>query len=850
MTRALRKDFYVQIKRTFNRFITIFLIVALGVAFYAGIRSAEPDMRLSAGEMYKKGKLFDIRIVSTLGLTDDDVEAILGIEGVYYAEGTYNKDVMAKCGDSEAVAKVMTYSDRVNIPILSEGTIPKEINECIIDRQYYDTYGYNIGDIIELESEDFNVTKFKITGVFDSSEYLTRDKGTTTIGNGKINGLIIVTKEAFNLECYTDIYIRIDDSDSYVSYSDEYEEAVEEVTDSIEDDIKTICEEARYNQVVSDAQAEIESAKAYIENAKEKIDNAKADIEKAQNSIDDIKMAEWYILSREASVQSYVEFDQDAERIGNIGKVFPMIFFLVAAMVSLTTMTRMVNAERTQIGTLKALGYGTLQIAGKYLAYGFLATISGGIVGGYAGSKILPYIIIKAYKMMYQNLNTIVTPINKEYFIFAILLALISVTGATFFACARALMEQAASLMRPVSPRSGKKVFLENIPWIWNHLNFSLKSTFRNLFRYKKRLFMTLFGISGCMALMVVGFGLKYSVNSIISKQFGKVDKYDSVLTYKENISDNEILSIHNYMDNDSRILDYTDIYVSTMSAEGNDKEISIYLYVPENKNEFYDYIDMHNSKTNESYKLDDDSVVISEKLALLLDINVGDNICIKVSNTETYNIPVSAIAENYIYHYVYMSKELYEKTFGSEAIPNEALLICGDEYKLSGSSLAQDLLKIEGVGGLSFTQTINDKFTEMLGSMDIIILVLVVSAGALAFVVLYNLNNINIEERKRELATLKVLGFKDIEVSMYVYRENIIITFIGIAIGLFLGKWLHHYVILTAEIDLLMFTRSINFSSYVYSIILTIVFAIFINYTMHFKLKKVDMATSLKSVE
>lgn len=596
------------------------------------------------------------------------------------------------------------------------------------------------------------------------------------------------------------------------------------------------------------ADGEVEYNEAAAEN-EPKLADARQALEDAKAKLDELAVPEWYVLSRQY-LQTYVEYGQNADRIGAIGKVFPVIFFLVAALVCLTTMTRMVEEQRTQIGVLKALGYGKLAIAGKYILYALSASLLGSLIGLIIGQKVFPAIIINAYKIMYGTLPAILTPLNLEYSVTSTTLAVICTTGAAVFACYKELMAVPAQLMRPVTPKAGKRVFLERIGFIWRHLNFSMKATIRNLVRYKKRFFMTVFGIGGCTALLLVGFGLKDSITSIGSLQFSKVHIYDSEISLEDDISEADRLALAEVMENDTDIIDTLNVAKTTIDAESGTVTKNAYLMIPENPDALDNYVSLQDRVTGESYELTDEGVIITEKLAKLLDVSVGDTVYLKEDETDKVEVTITAITENYFFHYIYMSPAVYEELFKEGSVYGEILTNNSDNSEAFEEEFGQRYMDEEAVTGVSFVSATAANIADMLRSLDIITYVLVISAGLLAFIVLYNLNNINVSERMRELATLKVLGFYDGEVSGYVIRENVWLTAIGIIAGLFMGKVLHRYVILTAEVDMTMFGRNIELRSYLFSILLTFVFSGIVNLIMHFKLKKINMVESMKSVE
>lgn len=1038
--KALTKEFFMSIKKTYNRFISICLIVMLGTAFFAGVKAAEPDMQESADIFFDDSKLMDIRVLSTLGLTEDDVTAISASEGVESAIPVYTYDVLTEKDEKQHVIKLMSETTDINKITVTEGRMPQESGECLADWLLEQNYGYKIGDKITISSGDdkaiediVNTQTYTITGFGKSSYYLDLTRDSSTIGNGSMSGFLIIPEDNFTLEAFTEIDVLVDGAIALDCYSDAYEDAVDEVTQKIKDIAGDRCE-IRYAEVVREAQdaiaeaetevsdgeqeladakeeledgweqladaktgletlksgigqmedalnasqteldasgealkqartelevnrgqidgyrtlvatmdsqinalqaqmdtlvegsedwqrlntqmqalitqrdamqtgitefdqneamllqneaayeegkkaldakwAELETLKttydsgmadytagmsAYEDNLSElnenqaKLEDAKADIIQAKADLADIDVPEWYVLDRNY-ITTCVAYAQDSERIGNIGNVFPVIFFLVAALVSLTTMTRMVEEERVQIGTLKALGYRKSSIAAKYVMYAFLATMLGGTIGTLIGQIIFPAVIMNAYKIAYVTLTDFVTPIHLKYSLISMIAAVVSTTAATLAACYKELLAAPAELMRPAAPKIGKRVFLERITFIWKHLNFSNKAAVRNLFRYKKRLFMTVLGIGGCMGLLLVGFGVKDSIMTIGDRQYNFIHTYQVKMTLADADTDEErqevLDSVLKEPTTKAAMLSHESTIDACCGANGEKKQ-STYLFIPSDADELDEFVSLQNRISGQKYTLDDEGVIISEKLAALLDVSEGDDIYLEVSSLNYKPVKVMHIAENYYYHYVYMTPECYQSLFGKEIEYDEIFVVNKDAEDISyENDFSAKYLDNNAVSGITFTRTISDRIESMITSMNIVTYVLVVSAGLLAFIVLYNLNNINISERQRELATLKVLGFYDGEISMYVFRENIMLTVLGTIFGIFFGIWLHRFVILTAELDIMMFGRQIYTKSYIFSILLTIGFSIIVNIVMHWKMKKIDMIESLKSVE
>lgn len=597
---------------------------------------------------------------------------------------------------------------------------------------------------------------------------------------------------------------------------------------------------------LADGKKEYEDAQ---KDAEDEIAENQQKLDDAKKELEDLEKPEWMVTDRE-DLPEYTDYGDNADRLRNIGQVFPVIFFLVAALISLTTMTRMVEEQRTQIGTLKALGYKKSAIAAKYICYAFFATLLGSVLGMLIGEKIIPYIIITAYGIMYHNVaNTISIDYQPGFALIASAASVVCTVGATLFASGKELQETPASLMRPPAPKEGKRVLLERFTFIWKHLSFSWKSTIRNLFRYKKRLIMTVFGIAGSMGLMLVGFGIQDSISDIAAIQYRELQHYDGMVIEDSDATEEEHEELFEYMKENEQIAHCNRVQMTKISAPKGSSNISIYLFVPESLSEFAKDVTLKNRITGETYELTDEGAAISEKTASLLGLKVGDMIPLKKGDKE-YKVRVAVITENYMSHYLYMTPRVYEQTFGEKPEYENIVFTmqedCKDDLEMAGTRI----LAYPGALSISYTSSLASQVDRMLSTLDAVILVLIVSAGMLAFVVLYNLNNINITERQRELATLKVLGFYDGEVSQYVLRENVILTVLGIMFGAVFGILIHRYVITTVEVDAVMFGRNIKPLSFLYSGILTSIFSIVVNGVMHFKLKTIDMVESLKSVE
>ena len=1117
-TKATRKDFYMEIRKSLGRFLSILFIVALGVAFFSGIRASEPSMRITGDRYFDQEELMDIQALSTFGITDDDIDAIEAVEGVERVEGAYSADMLCETKKKQYVFHVMSLPENMNHVTVSEGRLPKKIGECLVD----DDMGYKVGDTITLKSgtddpisDTLKQEKYKVVGIGNSPCYISFGRGSTTIGSGSVSGFLFVPAKTFALDVFTEVYVQVEGAENLIAYTEEYDKKIETVLDRIEE-ITGERGRIRKQEIVDDAQAEIDDAKAELEEGKlkaqEELDDAKAQIDDGEaklteakqqiadgksqissakttlNSKDDelteaktkyssglkkwqegteayeaglaqfeaakpealeeiakgeagleayrkqldeakkeaqgklqelegqlahimslepgpededyeelhqkweeqygasieqletgisevnkeletletqeqdyqskltalnnskaelaakeqqladtkaaldsskqqlsdaysqiesgkgqlasgwaqidekeqelasgeaeiaesettledakveyeegkkeaeeeitdgeakiadaeeelaeIEDPKWYVYDR-SNLPEHDGYGENADRMRAIGKVFPVIFFLVAALISLTSMTRMVEEQRTQIGTMKAIGYSKWAIVSKYLSYALLATAGGSIIGVLIGEKVLPFIIIYAYGIMYQHIPEILVPYDWAYAIEASIAAVACTMFATVFSCYRELGEQPAALMRPPAPKIGKRVLLEYVGVIWKRLNFTWKSTIRNLMRYKKRFFMTIFGIGGCMALMLVGYGIRDSVFEIADIQYTEIQTYDGNLILKENLSEDEHQELTDSLEQNQDIARFMDAYMKNLVLTKDGHERETYVMVLGQPKDSEKYVHFHDRKTKEAYELSDDGAIISEKTAKLLNAKVGDTISIKDENEGNKEIVIQNICENYMGHYLYMTPKYYEKVYGEKPEYNTVLFSVQDSYTREQMEEAgEKILARDEVLSLSYMKDIEKRLNDMLKSLNLVIIVLIVSAGMLAFVVLYNLNTINIAERKRELATLRVLGFYNPEVAAYVYRENILLTLIGTIVGAGLGKILHLFIIETVEVPAAMFGRIINLPSYIYSFLFTILFSMIVNGVMYFKLRKIDMVESLKSIE
>lgn len=617
-------------------------------------------------------------------------------------------------------------------------------------------------------------------------------------------------------------------------------------------------EEARGRSQLAEAKAELDDGEAEYQkgleeyeqakaDAQPELEQAQADIDQGQKELDAMATCEWYVLGRDTN-SGFVSYSQDAERVDNLSSIFPVIFFVVAALACLTTMTRMVEEQRTQIGSLKALGFSRLAISQKYIGYAFVASLVGGLIGLGVGATLIPAVIANAFQIMYA-IPGLDYKMQLPLFVLAVLAAVACTTGAALWACLSTLIDTPANLMRPRAPKAGKRVFLEYIKPIWRRLSFTWKVSMRNLFRYQKRFWMTVIGIGGCTALIVTGFGLHESIFDVLDKQFDEISLYDATVGLDEDLTEEQKQGIENYLDGEEAVADYMFTCQQMMDASTTGTSYDVYLFAVDDVEEFGRFVDLRHRSDHAPVELDGSGVVIDEKLSELLGVSVGDTITLE--GDQRVEAVVADITENYVYHYVYLTRDLYTQLYGEDYQNNVMLLAYQDGMGVDVSNqTSETLMKMDGVASYSYIATIRDSFEDSMDAINYAVVIIIVAAAALAFVVLYNLTNINITERRSELATLKVLGFYDGETTAYVLRENVFLTIFGVILGLVLGRFLHSWMVLTVEVDLVMFGRTAPPYAYVLAAALTALFSLIVNVAAHFRLKKIDMVESLKTVE
>lgn len=918
-----------SIRGSLGRFLAIIGIVALGCGFFAGLQMSGPDMRASADRYYDGTHLWDIRLISTLGFSDDDVQRVRDIEGIADAMPSISTDAMMQMGDEQAAVRIALLPDGaqdgeqtdevtvasdddeyLNRLLLRDGRWPTAEDECVVSA---DTaagephIGQTIHVLYGTDALDgtLDSREFTVVGTVSSSNYpYTVSFGATTLGSGMIEQYLYAPRDAFAADAaYTEIYATVEGADAHENGSDDYEQAVTRVADRIErntddlaaarlDDVKRPLQQelderrAAYETERDAARAQLEqtaqqldtaaqlnpmsgqiaAARAQLEQRQDQTErefaDAEAQLADAQAELDAMEPPELYVLDRTQS-EGAASYQGDSERMDSIADVFPAMFFLVAALVALTTMTRMVENERIEIGTYKALGYGTATIACKYLAYAAAASVTGAVIGIAVLSQILPYIVMRAYAIIYAvPAPPLPLPVQPGAALLSGGFGVGVTLLCTWFAVVSSLRETPSGLMLPRPPKAGKRILLEHVGPLWRRMSFSWKVTCRNIFRYKRRFLMTLIGISGCTALMLVGFGLHDSIWDIIDNQFGTIQHYNTVVSLDANATDGDLESARRMLrEHDATELTRVDVQNMQVAGTDDTDPLSVQVIVPQEASALTDVITFRERVGHNPVAFDDDAVLVTEKAAATLGLHVGDELTLYrqdgMGNATGggARAPITGIVENYVGNMVYVGPEAWRQAaaqddgMDAELAYRTTYAVTPDGQR-ARDDLSAALREVPHLSTVGFSAISIETYSTMLSSINLIVVVLIVSAAALAFIVLYNLTNINIGERVREIATLKVLGFTRGEVNAYIFREIAILSLVGDLFGLALGTWLEGFVITTVEVDVVMFGRIIHPLSYLYAFLLTLVFSGVVVLAMRGRLDKVDMVESLKSVD
>ncbi len=819
----IRKSTFREIKSSVGRFAAMLAIIALGVGFFAGLKVTRSNMVISMKDYLDRHGFYDFRLVSTWGFEPGDIEELKKMTGmpdgdaeIEDIEASISLDVMYNgAGGRRGVVKTMSLPDKVNTVELVAGRMPENSSECVADSRMFGEDA--IGTVITIAPENeqelrdkFVSESFTLVGLVQSPLYVQFERGNTSLGTGRLDGFIYLQPEAYHIEYDTDIYVRFRQNNPL--YGDAYIDYIEGKQELWEQSLSRLADR-RYQKIRMEA------------------------------GLAELEKPETYVLGRNTNV-GYVCFENDSNIVEGIANVFPVFFFLVAALVCITTMNRMVEEQRTQIGVLKALGYSSAGIMSKYMTYSGLAAVIGCVSGFFLGTWGFPKVIWVVYGIMY-NTDKLLYVFDWRLAFFSVLVSLLCSVGATWFSCRLELAETAAQLMRPKAPKAGKRVFLEKLPFLWKRLSFLRKVSVRNIFRYKKRFFMMLLGISGCTALMVTGFGIKDSIADVAERQYREIQVFDLGVSLKTPA--NEEFETRLTELSEEGIADFLCLTESNMDIVTEKGTKSIYV-VAGDAGRLSDYVDMHTKGGEKITYPGAGEGVITQKLADRYGIAMGDEVCLRDGDMHEMTVKITAVMENYVNNYLYLSEDTMESFYGGNLEKKTVYVNLKDDA--DPHALAATIMELEETASVDVNQDTVERVGSMMESLNIIVVIVIICAAGLAFIVLYNLTNINITERIREIATIKVLGFFKRETESYVFRENLLLTVLGMFPGLVLGKFLHAFVMSQIQIDLIAFDTRVAPFSYLYSAILTVVFAWLVNRGMSGKLENVSMTESLKSVD
>lgn len=801
----LLKNTLKKIAKSFGRYFSLVAIIFLGVAFYTGIIESVPNIKDVQSNYYNDTNLFDLKVISNIGIDSEDVTSINDISGVKKAVGTYSLDTLVDGN----VVRLHAIEKEINRPYLITGRMPKGSNECLADDN-----SYSVGDIIKLNGDisGVDVLEYTVVGTIYSPVYTSDDYGSSSIGNGKLSSYLYIPKDNFNFPYYTECFVEITKNKKDVPYSDSYNKKVNKITKKIEE-----VKEKRINDK--------NSMPSYLGRT-DSITNM-------------ISMPDWFILDRNSVISSYQILKSQYNQVITIANVIPIFFILIVILMTSNTMSRMITEERSEMGTLLSLGYSNRQVIKTYLWYVLSATIIGAVTGFFAGTIILPKLVYNCFPI---NVPSIKYNFRLPLFLVSLITSIILMSAVTLTSCLKQLRQRPAYLLRPVAPKSGKKIFLERIGFIWNRLSFSSKITFRNISRYKKRVIITLLGTCGCTFLVMIGLALRDSINTVGDKQYNELFKFDNMI-----VLNNSIDKITNDEGIDELISDKLLLKEMSLKVVSEDNSLDVYLVVPEDNNGlFKEYYKLRDATNKKELILTSDGAIVTPKIADRFNLKVGDYFKVEDLDKKSYKLKVTGITENYVSNYIYINKDTYEKIFKEKVTYNTIV----SNNKVDGEKVAVELLKNQNVFSVSLSDDLLESANGMVEGLDEIVILLVIISSLLAFTVLYNLTSINISERTREIATLKVLGFRMRESNDYIYREIMLTVILGIALGLLITPPLHNLVMDLLEVDALVFLRYINPLSYVFAGCLTLFFAIIMMVVTYFKIEKIDMIESLKSVE
>lgn len=831
--RMLFKNTLRKIKKSFGRYASLIVIVFIGTAIFASLQLCTPNIKEVQQDYYDDTKLMDLKINGTLGLTDEDVSQVKKLDQVEEVVGSYSKEVL----DGSHAIKVHAIEDDMNRFDLVDGKLPSKDDECLADADYY-----QVGDTITItepaNESDLKTHRFKVTGTIHSPLYTGTSYGSSQIGDGTLYSYIFVPKNVFQYEAYTEIYVRMKNTENDMIYSSTYKDDIAALKKEIEK-VSDRAEQRRYDELTGDMVTQLEQLKQ----ANQMMPNPvyQQNIETLESAIDQVGESKWHIFDRYDSVISYKILKMQYDEVQILANIVPFFFFIVVLLMTSNTMTRMITEERGEMGAMTSIGISNRRIINHYISYILSSTVIGTLLGFLFGNYVLTPLFYRCFPV---NMPELQSTFHFPLFLFLLIFVQVLMMAVTIYSCLKVFRQSPADLLRPPAPKSGKKIFLEKIYVLWNHLSFSWKITIRNIFRYKKRVFMTLVGTAGCTFLILIGFGIQDSIEGVGEKQYTDVLRYENMIVLKNHTTDisTSLDTILQDQVIDPLLLNQTHFKVHTTTDD-----MDAYVIVPEEDNsDFYEYFAMKSKQDGKVKKLKDDKVYVTTQIAKRCGIEKGDKITLEDGDGNTYQVVVGDIIENYVSNYIYMNRSLYEKTMKQDWSGN--MIVSKNDN--SKKKIANHLLDSGEVLSVQFSDDILEDVNGGISGLENVIVVLILIASLLAFSVLYNLTSINISERIREISTLKVLGYTDLETRRYIYRETLIMVIFGIALGLFLTPFAHHYIVNLLQNDETLLLEQIELSSYIYASLITFIFAVIMQYVTHFKLRKVDMIEALKSVD
>lgn len=801
----LLKNSIKKIKKSFGRYLSLVFIILIGVGFYTGIIKSIPNIRDVQTEYYNDKNAMDIKIISTLGFNDDDILALKELDDISVAVGSFSLDTLV----NDDVVRVHALEEDINRVLLIDGRMPSSNNECVADDAFYE-----VGDKIVINndsSNDLRVLEYEVVGTVYSPLYTGNEYGSSDIGNGKLYSFVYVLKDNFLSDYYTEAFISIDTKND-IPYSDSYNEDVSDVIHKLEN-VKKERLSVRIDEIVKQSFGMITK--------------------------DSLSNHDWFIMDRDEAIASYSILGSQYTQVTTIANIIPIFFIIIVALMTSNTMARMITEERGEMGTLLSLGYSNSKVISTYLWYVLSATLSGAIIGYFVGTITLPQLVYNCFPIYFPEIEY---RFDSFLLFISVFVSSILMICVTIYSCFKELRQKPAYLLRPEAPKSGKKILLERINFIWSKLSFSMKITIRNISRYKNRVLITLIGTAGCTFLIMLGFALRDSISMVGTKQYSDLFKYDNLIILNSNITEmtDELTKEFSGLIDDELLISQ-----ASYKAINDEDNLDVYVVVPEEEKLFYEYYVLRDEKSSKSLSLDD-GIIVTPKIAERFGVEVGGILTIEDSSKKQYKFRINGITENYVSNYIYMNKDMYHEIFDNEVTYNVVV----SKNIAKNDEVARNLLDSGKILSINFSDDLLKTANEMVNGLDEVVVLLVVISCMLAFTVLYNLTSINISERTREIATLKVLGFRDNESNEYIYRETMITVIVGIIVGLFITPPLHSIVMDFLEVDTLVFLKSIKIQSYIYAAVLTFVFAVIMRIFTYFKLKKINMIESLKSVE